>query len=201
MTYTPSPKRRFVNVVTAALLVPALAAYMFSVSGTGHPLPLQLAALVLVCTAVYILIRYRFTRITYRIRPRSASDADRYGDDVAAMPPEAVDFVIEKAQGQRPGAVECMISLVNLVEVRDIDGGSWRAEVRHDYPGVSLYIYTVSLGRVERQALIFDDGGVLSCVVTELSPEMIRFMRSAAERTRPSDDSRGASEDSDGEEH
>lgn len=182
MTHTPNPNRRGVNITVSALLIPALVAYVFSLSDYVSPLPLQLAALILVCGAVYILIRYRFTRITYILRPRDTSAVSQYGNDIADMPAESVDFVIEKAQGNRQGAVECMISVDRLAAVRDVCGSSWRTEIRQEFPGASLYIYTVFLGRSERQALIFNDGGIVSCIVTELSEEMLLYLRAAAEK-------------------
>lgn len=186
MTYSPSPRLRTVRFISAALLIPALAAYMFSLYGSSRALPLQLCALVLVCAEVYILIRYRFTRITYTLKPKSFSDEDIYGNDITSMPTRSVDFTVKKAQGQREGAVECILSLDLLSDMIELSPDDTLKEVRSLHKNASLYIYTVSIGKCARQALIFDDDGAQYCIITELSEEMIDYLRIVVAKNKAS---------------
>ena len=182
MKYSPKPQTRQTGIVTAVLIALAVITYIFSVSGITPAIPLQMITFVCIIAAVYILIRYRFTYITYFIRPRSENEADLYGDDILSMPSNTLDFAVKRAQGKREGALECLLSLDKLTELCDYKDSESTKVLREKYSGIKMYNYTVSMIKPSCTALIFDDGADIYGIICELDETMKSFFISRLEK-------------------
>lgn len=201
MRYIPEQKKlRLVNMIMAALLVFGGVCYAIPVvcnaQGITVPMPwlFTLLTLVSVVSAVFFLIRYRMTSFTYLIRMRSDLPADEmetvsaYGADVTNVRPEWLDFVVLKAQGNKPGVMECVMSLDDLVAVIPVsrkseDGKMTIKTVRDKYrkgdPSAFIfYDYTLSFQLDEALELIFVDGNRYVGVILEVDGEMKNYLTS-----------------------
>ncbi|MBR4933672.1 MAG: hypothetical protein IKZ03_04370 [Clostridia bacterium] len=178
MNYTPPHQKKQVRAVVGVLFALAAVMYVFSVTQITSPLILQLVSVVLLSAGTYILVRFRYTTITYSVRPVSTHSSDAYGDDVNILPTSMVDFAVTRAQGQRSGNLEVLISLDKLVYVADVKEGTLDS-VRKSFADVKTYVYTVSMTGGEKFALVFDDDGDKSCVVIEPDKVMKDYLVAA----------------------
>lgn len=183
MNYTPPHQKKQVRTVVGVLFALAAVTYVFSLMQITSPMILQLVSVILLCAGTYILVRYRYTTVSYSIRPRSTHSADEYGDDINVLPPFMVDFAVTRAQGQRSGNLEVLISLDKLVYATDVKEGILD-NIRNRFSGVKTYVYTMSLADGKKFALVFDDDGDKSCVVIEPSGEMREYLMTICEKNR-----------------
>ena len=177
MRCVPQQRRtRAVRSIFAALLIvgfliyavpPASAAAGIRVPGW----PFTAVAFLCLIAAVFLLIRYEMTGFQYILRPRNETDdtglvtAYASGHPVIYdLLPEQIDFAVIKSQGARPGAMECLLSLGDLIAVhplrRNRRDGMTKADLRERYAGDGYvwYDYTLTLGIDDALALVFVDG-------------------------------------------
>ena len=73
-----------------------------------------------------------------------------------------LDFVVNRSQGSRAGALECVLPLSDLVAVIPMtkENGVTKSAIREKYQadGYVYYDYTVTLGVTDVLALVFIDG-------------------------------------------
>ena len=132
-------------------------------------------ALTVVCVvaAVFLLVRYQMTGFQYIVRPRAEAEESGLVTAYAAgarlnaedLPPEMLDFVVIRSQGARPGAMECVLGLDDLVAVHAVrrkkKNGMTRSDVREKYARDGEYVsydYTVTLAPDDSLGLVFIDG-------------------------------------------
>ncbi|MCQ2456381.1 MAG: hypothetical protein MJ096_03405 [Clostridia bacterium] len=172
MKYTPDGDGRKAGIISVIAVVLALVLYAFSLSGAVSPLPLQLATFALFIAAAYVLVRYRFTTVTYIVRPHS-ENVDGYGESIYSLPASMLDFAVVRAQGKREGALECLLSLDLLTGVEKFTDPE---TVRQKHKGAKIYYYTVSMKKSDCSVLVFDDAGEVSCLVIETDEKMRKFL-------------------------
>lgn len=177
MRCVPKQRRvRAVRSILAALLIAGFLIYALPpASGAlGLRLPAWLyTALAFTCliAAVFLLVRYEMTGFQYIIRPRTETDGTEFVTAYASgrpaiceLPPEQLDFAVVKSQGARPGVMECLLSLGDLIAVypirRSRRDGMTKADLRERYAadGYVWYDYTLTLGIDDALALVFVDG-------------------------------------------
>ena len=147
--------------------------------------PFTALAFICLIAAVYFLVRYEMTGFQYNIRPRTETDdtgvvtAYATGHPVIyGMLPEQLDFAVLKSQGARPGAMECLLSLGDLVAVhplrRNRRDGLTKNDLRERYAadGYVWYDYTLTLGIDDALALVFVDGQRMIGVLIEADEQM-----------------------------
>lgn len=176
MRCTPSQKNPRVWAIVAALLVFGGISYGVPIVCNANGIAVggalfQLVTVIAVVAAVFLVVRYQMTHFVYLIRPRSdsydtdmepayAGTAGSYG--ITRLPPDMLDFVVNRSQGSRAGAAECVLPLSDLVAVIPLtkDGGATKASIRERYQadGYVCYDYTVTLGVTDVLALVFIDG-------------------------------------------
>ena len=176
MRCVPSQKNPRVWAIVAALLVFGGIAYAIPIVCNANGITVggalfQLVTVFAVVATVFLVVRYQMTHFVYLIRPRSdLSDADlepAYAGNVGPagitrLPPDMLDFVVNRSQGSRAGAVECVLSLSDLVAVIPMtkENGVTKSAIREKYQadGYVYYDYTVTLGVTDVLALVFIDG-------------------------------------------
>ncbi len=128
--HQPEQKNRAPEATVLALFLCATVGFVFaSFSGIAGRGFLQGLSLVFFCAMIYILVRFKFFRIRYIVRAGRREDADSDGQEKNAaaadssaakggsplrLPPDRLDFVVEKAQGRRVMTAECVLSLGTL---------------------------------------------------------------------------------------
>ncbi len=177
MRCVPQQRRtRAVRSIFAALLIAGFLIYAVppasGAAGIRVPAwPFTAAAFLCLIAAVFLLIRYEMTGFQYILRPRNETDdtglvtAYASGHPVIYdLLPEQIDFAVIKSQGARPGAMECLLSLGDLIAVhplrRNRRDGMTKADLRERYAGDGYvwYDYTLTLGIDDALALVFVDG-------------------------------------------
>lgn len=133
MVFEPRQKNKAPDIMTLALLVCAAVAGGFSawkaVAGRGF---LQTLSLVLFGLMIFVLVRYKFTRIRYTVRLKTVkkgygSEDDEEEDEkafadgektempITAFPPEDLEFTVEKAQSRSVFVTECLVLLSDII--------------------------------------------------------------------------------------
>lgn len=131
--FEPRQKNRAPDIFALAMFVCAAVAAGFSswnaVRGRGY---LQAFALVLFGILIYVLVRYKFTRIRYAVRFKTVKKGYGSEDDddeeeeervseggevrpITAAAPEKLEFIIEKAQSRNTFVTECLVELTDII--------------------------------------------------------------------------------------
>lgn len=196
MKFSPTQNNPRVNLIFAALLVLGGVTYSIPIvcSNNGisiSALPFTLVTLFSVVGAVYLLVRYRMTSFTYVVRLRDdTDDSDAQGLekayagslDITSVKPELLDFCVYKASGTRMAAMECLLSLGDLVAAVEVTkkkgGGVTRDDVRREYEqkgGFAFYDYTLTFGLESALELVFIDGNQYVGVIIEPDENMRQY--------------------------
>ena len=195
MRCVPKQQRvRATRSILAALLIAGFLIY--SIPPASGALGLRLpawpfTALAFACliAAVFLLVRYEMTGFQYIIRPRTETDDTGFVTAYASghpviydMLPEQLDFAVVKSQGARPGVLECLFSLGDLIAVyplrRNRRDGMTKADLRERYAadGYVWYDYTLTLGIDDALALVFVDGNRTVGILIEADEEMRGYL-------------------------
>lgn len=179
MRCSPTQKNSRVWAIVAALLLFGGITYAVPIYCNANEIKIggalfQFITVISIVIAVFVVVRYQMTHFTYIIRPRSdASDFDDIdsafayagvtaGSKISHLPPDMLDFVVNRSQGSRAGGAECVLSLSDLVAVYSPAKNSRELKnaIRKRYiaDGYVYYDYTVTLGSNEVMPLVFIDG-------------------------------------------
>jgi hypothetical protein len=141
-----------------------------------------------IVAAVFLLVRYQMTGFQYIVRTKAEYDeiglAAAYAVgaelNVADLPPETLDFVVIRSQGARPGVMECVLGVEQLVSAvpirrRKADGVT-KSALRDKYAAEGqeyvYYDYTVTFLADSALALVFIDGNRYVGVILEPDERM-----------------------------
>ncbi len=179
MHCSPEQKNPRIWAIVAALLVLGGITYSVPIFCEARGIAIggalfQFITVIAVVAAVFTVVRYKMTHFTYSIHPRSAGAGAAPSGEVGVyagassapgishMPPETLDFTVDRSQGSRAGATECVLSLADLVAVYPLErnNGATKSALRERYreDGYVYYDYTVTLGLTDLLALVFIDG-------------------------------------------
>lgn len=179
MRCSPTQKNSRVWAIVAALLLFGGITYAVPIYCNANEIKIggalfQFITVISIVIAVFVVVRYQMTHFTYIIRPRSdASDFDdtdsafayagvTAGSKISHLPPDMLDFAVNRSQGSRAGGAECVLSLSDLVAVYSPAKNSRELKnaIRKRYiaDGYVYYDYTVTLGSNEVMPLVFIDG-------------------------------------------
>ncbi len=150
-----------------------------------------------VVAAVFLAVRWLMTGFEYIIRLRRDAEDDAAAVELAELRagfaaraglgdfrPDQLDFVVKKSQGSRPGIMECVLGLEDLVFVgtvvrrtraKDGRGGMSARDVRDRFSqksgGYVFYDYTLTFLWDEATMLVFRDGGrYVGCLIEADAP-------------------------------
>ena len=191
MKYSPPMSGKIVSVASVILFAVALTCFI--VPGTAGspgvvpPAVFQLAGVVSAVAAIFLAVRYRFTRFTYSISLREigadeeAVEAWESEPDLTKIPPSLLDFTVVKSQGKRPGVAECILSLDDLKRVVRFTGKKKIAETAKEEFGCKvLYDYTANLFPPMVTVLIFADRDKTIGVAVECDEQMAGVLAAVA---------------------
>ena len=205
MRCIPEQKNKRVGLIIAALLILGGISYAIPVSvrangGSIIAMPFDVVTFASVIAAVFVLIRYKMTSFEYSVRLRSdvptefgMETALAGAADISSVRPEFLDFVVSKSQGSRPGNMECVLSMGDLVLAAEISrsGRNPRSlpkkdDVRRKYAdgGFVFYDYTMTLGLEEALELVFVDGNRYVGVIIEPDDLMKDYFMKKSPQTK-----------------
>lgn len=185
LKYTPIHQKKEVSVAAWTCFGAAFALYIFSLTGLPFSSILQFIMTAFLCAGAYILIRYRFTTVTYEVRKRSGHSSASYGDDINGLPASMVDLAVHRAQGKREN-LEFIMSLDRLTDVIKVEKDT-AEKLRTKYSGIKCYYYTVDMIKRERIALVFDDDGDKYCLIIERDENFTAYLEETCRRNSEKD--------------
>lgn len=124
MEFEPKQKNKAPEMLTLALFFCALVCVVFgSIEGIRYRGILQSIAIILFAGMIYVLVKYKFTRVRYTVRKKdkkgygSEDEVPEDGAPVLSCPPSSLELLIETAQGKRTFIGEALIPLDKITEV------------------------------------------------------------------------------------
>ena len=192
MRCSPIQKNPRVTAIIAALLVFGGISYAVPILCHARGIVIggalfQFVTVLSIVAAVFFAVRYQMTHFVYLIRPRSdisengmetayAGTASSLG--ITRLPPEMLDFVVIRSQGNRAGAAECVLSLSDLAAVIPIKKlRTDKKIIRETYQadGYVSYDYTATFGLDDALALVFIDGNRYAGIFIEPDETMYTY--------------------------
>lgn len=192
MTHQPNQKNRVPEATVLALFLCAtvgfVSACFHQIAGRGF---LQILSLIFYCAMIIILVRYKFCRIRYIIRPgrRAEEETDNTGEQHGSalhLPPKQLDFVVEKAQGRRALTAECVLSLGTLTTCVVLpEGRKERGRIVKQYRKAKTYKYLRNMVGARQCMLVFTGGETDDVkLIIEASEEMEGYLSAVARYNR-----------------
>lgn len=132
MSFEPRQKNKAPDAFILAMFVCAAVASAFSswnaMRGRGF---LQTLALALFAALIFVLVRYKLTRVRYTVRlktvkrgygseddeddPVPAYDGEGGEPPITSFAPEKLEFIVEKAQSRNTFVTECLVALSDII--------------------------------------------------------------------------------------
>ncbi len=186
MIHQPKQTNRAPEATVLALFLCATVGFVSAcfqqIAGRGF---LQILSLIFYCAMIVILVRYKFCRIRYIIRPgRHAEDAET--GSALSLPPKQLDFVVEKAQGRRALTAECVLSLGMLTTcvILPLERKERRRIIRQ-YKKAKTYKYLCNMVGARQCMLVFTGGETEDVkLIIETSEEMEGYLSAVARYNR-----------------
>ncbi len=201
MRCVPTQRNTRIWWIVAALLVFGGICYAIPIVCSANGVVIagavfQFMTVLSVVAAVFFVVRYQMTGFVYLIRPRS--DISENGMETAyagggergisGLSQDMLDFVVTKSQGSRPGAMECVMSLSDLVAVIPLSAQKrpLKKQIREKYQadGYVSYDYTLTLGVADALALVFIDGNRYAGIFIEPDEAMRAYFLSLGKTKR-----------------
>lgn len=203
MTFEPKQKNRAPEVCVTALFVCSLIATGFSslefISGRGI---LQFIALVLVCAALFIFIRYKTTSFRYTVKvfeggekkslhheddeEAVAAEGEMSMDEarslpVTAVPPEMLELRIERRNGRGPYLTECLLRLTDIEKCLALpEEKDPFAKLLSENKRLGKYKYFKNLQVSEQMVLLSDSPSGKVFVFLERDAKLFEYLRAVA---------------------
>jgi len=190
MIHQPNQKNHAPEATVLALFLSAtvgfVSACFHQISGRGF---LQILSLIFYCAMILILVRYKFCRIRYIIRPNRQAEKDEIdttGGSALQLPPKQLDFVVEKAQGRRTLTAECVLSLGTLTTCVVLpQGRKERRKIVNQYKKAKTYKYLCNMVGARQCMLVFAGGETDDVkLIIEASEEMEGYLSAVARYNR-----------------
>lgn len=193
MIHQPTQKNRVPEATVLALFLCATVGFVSAcfqqIAGRGF---LQFLSLIFYCAMIVILVQYKFCRIRYIIRPGRRAEEEEAGDtgeqssSVLRLPPNHLDFVVEKAQGRRALTAECVLSLGMLTTCVVLpEGRKERGKIVKQYKKAKTYKYLRNMVGARQCMLVFAGGETDDVkLIIEASEEMEGYLSAVARYNR-----------------
>lgn len=194
MIHQPEQKNRVPEASVLALFLCAtvgfVSASFHQIAGRGF---LQILSLIFYCAMIIILVRYKFFRIRYIIRPSRQAEQEEEESDTSdknksalRQPPSQLDFVVEKAQGRRALTAECVLSLGTLTTCVILpDEYKERRKIIRQYKKAKTYKYLRNMVGARQCMLIFEGGETDDMkLIIEASENMEGYLSAVARYNR-----------------
>ncbi len=189
MRFSPTQKHgALLNTVCISVFALGVLSYAFPafMSALDKPVPpIYFTGFAVMCfiTFLFLVLRYRMTVFEYVIKRRtddSPLGVQTVHVDSGTSP---LDFVVYKAIGARAGAMECVLSLGDLVEAIPLrKGGESKSSVMKKYSSgkFSYYDYTLTFLSTDTLELIFEDGAGYVGIIIEDGNNIAEYFKSIA---------------------
>ena len=192
MEYEPKQKNKAPDMTVLALFLCGAVCMVFgSIEGVFGRGFLQLISLVFFCAMIFVLVKYKFTRIRYTVRlkaPKGYGDEDGEEDvaadaakPVTAYPPSRLELYIESAQGKRTFIGENLVDLDKIVFFKKIpDVKSEKKALSAIYTKLRGFRYLKNMAGAEKWLLVAEtDMGNIK-IILEPGEKMAAYLSAVA---------------------
>lgn len=143
---------------------------------------LQTLSLAFFCVMIFMLVKYKFTKLRYTVRKKEESSEDT---DIKTLPPSALELYIERAQGTRGFVGECLIALDDITDFCEVPlNKADRKVLRSKYANKPKFKYYITLvgGKGYLIEMRTKDG--IAAIEIEAEGELVEYLSAVAEYNR-----------------
>lgn len=190
MEFEPKQKNKAPDAVVLCLFICALICLVSgNVRGIAGRSILQTAGLLFFAALIFILVKYKFTRLRYVIRKKAPKgygveddgDALPDGAPVVSYPPSALELYIESAQGKRTFIGENVTALDSVVFFGKIpDAKAEKQALSDKYRKVPSFTYLKNMVGAEKYLLVWETDGELRKIIFEPDAKMAEYLSAVA---------------------
>lgn len=185
MEFEPKQKNKVPDILCAALLFCAVVCMVFgNVRGIAGRSILQTVALGFFAAFVFVLVKYKFTRVRYVIRKKAKKG---YGDEeeeteddnapVISCPPESLELLIETAQGKRTFIGENLVALEKIEFFGKLpEQKSEKKALSEKFSKIPCYKYLKNVVGTERYLLVASSEVGRMKIIFEPSGKMAEYL-------------------------
>ena len=191
MEFEPKQKNKVPDMAVLCLFLCAAVCFVFgSIDGIVGRSILQLVSLVFFCAMIFVLVKYKFTRLRYTIRLKEKKG---YGEDdeeefstspgtpVTAYPPDALELYIESAQGKRTFIGENLVSLDRIICFTKFpDVKSEKKKLKQKYGKIRGYRYVKNPVNADRWLLVAETDIGKVRILLEPGEKMANYLSAVA---------------------
>lgn len=160
MTYRPNPNTTPPTMLSFVCLGCGMLCYLSGAAVTKYAGVFQMLGLVGLIASLYLLLRWRMTWFVFSIRPRNddtpvwenteaaLANAGSLANPYRYLPRDELDLIVVKGQGNRAGAMECVLGLGDLLKAQVVSRKATdglptydRHTYQKQYPGARVYEY------------------------------------------------------------
>lgn len=196
MLYKPNPNTSPPTMLSFVCLIGGLLFYLAGGAVEKYGGMIQMLGLAGLVCSLYLLLRWRMTWFVFAIRPRGDDTPVWNGTESAFvtdnangnekpndlrlryLPKEELDLIVVKGQGNRAGAMECVLSLGDLLQARVVsrkpDEGTDtydRQAIQRQYPGTKVYEYIQTWHWEKAIVAVFRDGNGYAALLLDVPAE------------------------------
>lgn len=188
MTYKPDPDMSPPTLLSFVCLVGGMLCYLSGTVVAKYAGFFQMLGLVGLVSSLYLLLRWRMTWFVFSLRRRGddvplwdGTETALAGGDLSLryLPTEELDLIVVKGQGNRTGAMECVLGLGDLLTaqvVRRKPGNDAavvydRKAYQRQYPGAKVYEYIQTWHWETALVTVFRDGNGYAVLLLDIPPE------------------------------
>ena len=185
MKYEPGRVNRVPLVTVLFLLAAAAVPFAFSlVPGIAGKGILQILSICFLCGAIFVLVRYQFTRVRYLSRLRDGAIAE----GALSHPPKELEFVVERATGRRAFIAECVLPLDSLTSCVPLPADRReRTALMKKYKG-KTYRYLANMVGGDRYLLVFHEEAEEVKIEIEADEKLAEYLAAVARYERENEE-------------
>lgn len=194
MEFEPKQKNKVPELWVLCLFICAVVSIIFgNMNGINGRGILQTLSLVFFCALIFILVKYKYTRIRYTVRkkaPRGYGDED--GDEpentqcsITALPPKSLELVVESARSRQTFVAENLIPLDKITACVKLPAGkAEKKALLNNYKEGKTFKYLRNMACPDKWLLVAENELGKVIIVFEPNEKMANYLCAVAAYNR-----------------